>query len=236
MFSLKTVVAAAAIATLGATSSFAATLYNATSNVKEGAGNHSLWFSGGSNPDGAIGPAANHFKFENLSPGFGLFEVNGSTASLTGDVANANGQAFRIEMYFTEYTGTAFGLKTIPGGPNGSDWTLYDLDTTKSNTISYISGTGGAALQSFNVSLRGGNSDGPYKVQVGVGANDKDASLFGLSSWITLTDQDSSCIVNCSYAGDINIVLEPVPLPAAGVMLLAGMGGLFAMRRRKKAA
>jgi len=240
LFRLKTVLAAAAIAVVGTSSAFAATVYHATSNVKEGAGNHSLWFSG-DNPPGAIGDNTagnqkNHFKFENRSPGFGTFTVDGTSASLSGELANGNGQAFQLDVYFTEFTGSNVGYKTINGGPDGSAWTLYELDTSRTSTLSYIPGTGDAALPNFVFSsLRGSNSDGPFKVQVGVGANDKDATLFGLSTWFTLTEE--GCSANCTpYHGDINIVLEPVPLPAAGFMLIAGVGGLFAMRRRKKAS
>lgn len=246
-----TAAAAALVAfALGASSASAVT-YNATSNVKEGAGNHSLWFandgSSPARPDGAIGSRPNHFKFENRSPGQGVFEVNGSKASLTGEVANADGQAFLIEMFFVEYTGSAYTDKKITGSQDTSDWTRYDLDTSKSSMVSYIAGTGtGNALQSFDVTLRGGPTAAPYKVQVGTGANEKDASLFGLSTWITLTDKTgaSGCgFAKCSYAGDINIVLDmdpnslpSVPVPAAGFLLLGGLGLLAGLRGRRRPA
>ena len=241
-FKLKTALAAAAIAVVSTTSAFAATTYHATSNVKEGAGNHSLWFSNDgsnpANPDGATGDRPNHFLFENGSLGFGKFVVDGTSASLTGELANDNGQAFLIEMYLTEfdYDGTNAGLKKMSSGQDTSDWTLYDLDPSKTSTLTYVDGTGDAPLQSFVFSsLKGGTAAKPYKVQVGTGANDKDEDLFGLSSWFMLTE--TSCSGTCdTYTGDLNIVLAPVPLPAAGFMLLAGMGGMFAMRRRKKSA
>jgi hypothetical protein len=35
--------------------------------------------------------------------------------------------------------------------------------------------------------------------------------------------------------GELDDVISPVPVPAAGLMLLAGLGGLAAMRRRNRA-
>lgn len=53
-----------------------------------------------------------------------------------------------------------------------------------------------------------------------------------VSSFLTLESQSNQAILQGTFTADVNVV----PLPAAGWMLLAGVGGLAALRRRKKAA
>ena len=52
-----------------------------------------------------------------------------------------------------------------------------------------------------------------------------------LGTFWTEENQDNSAHLYASYS----VVPSPVPLPAAGWMLIAGLGGLVAMKRRKKA-
>ena len=152
-----------------------ASTYQATSHYEgsPSAPEHSLWFSGGTNPTGASGPKGNHFLFEQGGAGFGVFRTSSTTASLLGRVSNAAGQTYELEMNLVRYTGTA-GYKN-PFGNDVSTWDLYDLDTSKANTLTYIGDLIGGtdpALQSFDISLRGSTSAGPLMVQFGIGAND----------------------------------------------------------------
>ena len=221
------VAAAMAAAAFGPTAVSAATAtaeYVATSHLE---GNpqhpeHTVWFSGGSNPAGATGYNANHFLFENGSLGFGSFtQYDDGTASLTGEVANDDGQSFVLEMNLMEVVWA--GASKIVSGASTADWIYYVLDPNKSSTLI-------GALGSFDISLYGTQ----YVAQFGTGANDKNANLLGFSSWINLTD--SNCSSNCvNYKGDINILLEPIPLPPSFAMLIAGLGGVgFVARRRRK--
>lgn len=235
---------------IAATMADAAT-YKAYSNVAEGAHAHSVWFSsdGSGNPSGSTGDLPNHFLFENGNLGYGMYTDDGSTtigskAQLVGQVGNAGAtgiasQVFSLvmNMVVVAYPGDA---KIVPGAST-ADWIYYALDTTKANVLTYLGLDG--ALKSFDISLRGNN----LAIQVGTGANDKDKDLYGLSSWITLSESNctDTATTTCeSYSGDINIILQeapdgfpPVPLPAGGLLLITGLGGLgFYSRNRRKRA
>lgn len=228
-FKTAVIAAAAAIVMVGTAAS--ATTYKATSHYENGSPEHSVWF--GSGPQGASGSKSNHFLFENTVGGespFGTFTVNGNTASLTGTVRNAALQGFDLKVDLIEVADPG-KYKTVSGA-NPATWKFYDFVSA-----TLMSKTPGIA--SFFLQMRG---DG-LKAQFGVGANDKDATLLGFSSWFTayeLDCQDDQCQ---RYHGDINIVLEPgggpgvVPLPASLVMLPAALGmlgaaGGFARRRK----
>lgn len=77
--------------------------------------------------------------------------------------------------------------------------------------------------------------DQPF--QVGVGANDKNSG-FSASvrfSWTVTENTTHFQIADSSghQHGDLNVNLAPVPLPVSGWLLIAGVAGLRAMRRRQ---
>ncbi len=235
MFTRNALLAAAAVVGFTCSPAFATT-YDALSHVENGSPEHSVWFSprnyGVKNPlVGASGDKKNHFLFENAPAGAGTFEVDEDTATLTGIVKNAAGDAFELALDFV-LSGPADRVKN-PDNVDTSDWSFYDLAV---GTLTSL--TDGIA--SFDVELRGNG----LKAQLGVGANDKDADLFGFSTWITLNEQNCTSDDCQQYTGDINIVLEendgsgggvsPVPLPAAGWLLIGAVGGLGALKRRRK--
>jgi len=194
---------------------------------------HSVYFAGGHNPAGSSGPKNNHFLFENAMPGNGVFtQFDDGTATLTGNVKNAGGDEYALNL-FMEATGTPASLK-LPPVPAGqsidtSAWTFYSISTSIDSTLTYL---GAGSLASFKLT----EMDMTKAVQVGVGANDKNWDLLGLSTWINFTDL--ACTGNCqpSYGGDINITLAAVPLPASLPLVLLGLGGLgYAARRRQTA-
>ena len=229
MFFKKTV-AAAAVTLMLAAGSAAASTYKAFSHYEGGQPEHSVWFSGNSNPSGSSGSKPNHFTFENALPGHGIFAVNGNEATLTGNVRNAAGEGFFVEVYMSEVADPGT-YKDAPGyAGDRSDWRFFELDVTKPSMMTALAGS--EALGSYDISLRGD----PLKVQFGIGANDKDATLLGLSTWIDFTEKPQSCAqTECrSYAGDINIVLSQVPVPAAMPLLLAGLGGMAFVGRRRR--
>lgn len=60
-----------------------------------------------------------------------------------------------------------------------------------------------------------------------------DMTSYSITHVITLKSTASGCAV-CTLQGSADLV-APVPAPTAGLMLLAGLGGLAVLRRRKRA-
>ncbi len=229
-----TLVAAAAMIGFAGTAAQAATIYTATSHYENGSPEHSAWFESG--PQGATGSKSNHFLFENTLAGedaFGTFKIDGTTAKLTGTVRNAALQGFDLILDLVEVADPGSYKKVAGSNPDTSQWKFYDFSNAQLISKS-------AGIASFYLEMRGPG----LKVQYGIGANDKDANLLGLSTWYTAREmgcQGDNCQ---SYHGDINIVLESgggagvVPLPASALLLPAALGllgaaGGIARRRRQ---
>ncbi|MEM6577555.1 MAG: VPLPA-CTERM sorting domain-containing protein [Pseudomonadota bacterium] len=232
---------AAAAVVISASAALAASV-NATSYSPTG---HSFWFS--SPPPGTTGPndnAKKKFLFENTvgaEDPFGTFTVTGMTATLTGVVRNAALEGFDVLLNLVQTTDP--GVYKEGGGIAGpSDWTFWDIDTTKTNTLTSLT----AGLASYRIEQHGSIGGTPLAGQLGVGANDKNLD-FGFSTWTKFfTPVDCVAGQNCTkIKGDINISLSddptgggmpPVPLPAGMLLLPAGLAMLAGLRRRRKAA
>ncbi len=240
MFIRTAALVAATLAGLAAAPASAA-IYDATSwtnenpnhhNKQVGDPMHSLWFS--TTP---FGYTQKRFQFENSSAGVGTWETTGSgigsTASLTGIVKNAAGEGFEMMLDFVQVAEPTH--KKNPYNKDASLWDFYELTVGMLNALN-------PANASFDLALNTPATK-DLKVQVGEGANDKNANEYGLSTWITMSEKN--CQVKCQYyKGDINILLDPrgggtsvVPLPASIALLpmaLGGMGLVGAARRRRK--
>lgn len=225
MFMRNIAATAFALLAFSAVTASAAT-YDAFSHLEGNplAPEHSVWF--GSGPSGATGSKPNHFLFENSAAGKGSFVVNGTTATLSGIVRNAAGEGFDMTVHLVETSDP--GTYKNPFGADTNTWTFYDFDPQKTSILTSLS----ANLKNYVISLRGA----PLAVQFGIGANDKNAGLLGLSTWVSF--MEANCQDRCeTREGDINILLAPVPLPATVVLLpvALGMMGAIGRRRRRKA-
>lgn len=150
--------------------------------------------------------------------------------------------SFDVLLSFVGLTGPGSGgpkkeLKTSAyvenGGPiDVSTWSYFRLAEGS------ITGTGAASGLNFSVLERPkGNI---YPGQLGVGANGKNGEL-GFAVWFYTVVNDR-CVHNLcgvlgrrgAQAGDVNITLSEVPVPA-GFVLFATGAAAFAARRRRRA-
>ena len=170
--------------------------------------------------------------------------ASNATAHLTGRIQNNVSTSYQMDV------DVSFALReeneagdTIKQGGGKYDGTWSFMDMTAATF------TGVGALDGLVLSLSAfpdpSVEDIPF--QLGEGANDKNTGLGGAGwfRWFAEVSEDyvgpspfNSVDLGSRRHGDINLNLEliptPVPLPAAGMMLLAGLGGLGALRMRQK--
>lgn len=212
--------------------------YKATSAVGSGS-DHSIWISSGLGA--GIG---SDFDF-NPAGLFALF--SDGTATLTGNIVSQTRADAGFALSFN-YDSTFDGFSPAFKSENGSQavagQTFFrDLESGS------LSGTGVLAGLELTVTRKPLN--GPYATQIGPsngvnnGANNKNKN-YGLANWFSINVIRSDCSVcdnNSVIAnlngkqGDVNIDLAPVPVPAAGLMLIGGLAALGGLhRKRRKAA
>lgn len=248
---ILTTFAAIALAISSAHAATLTTSYSVTSAV--GSGNdHSLWIRNGLG--GGIG---SDFDFKPA----GLFSLfDDGTATLTGTVVSQNDMNSGFKLSFNYDNTYPFEGGPQFKSENGSaavvGQTIYrDLE---SGTLS-----GFGVLEGLNLAVSRRPANGPYATQIGpsngknIGANNKNKN-FGMAHWLTLQiiypepDKNSDnvqrlfsdeyeyrCEICERYAhlngrqADINVDLNPVPLPAPVLLMLSGLAGLFGFSRRK---
>ncbi len=236
--SIKGTIAAAATAVLMS----AGGLMAATTGMFEGEydvsnannGQHGVWLK-----DFVEGQGSSYDYWGILD---GHFSYAEGKATLTGNVQNQGDAALQmyLNMEFMVRHDFAGAPKCEWGDgcpPSAADWEYFSI------TSGSLSGTGILTGLELTLSQFPDPSYADHPPQLGIGANSKSKTEMGLATWLAWTGVDQTSNVHYSFDlesevyrgqhGDINIALEAVPLPAAGWLLFAAVGGLAAAGRRK---
>ena len=225
MLRLLTAIAALALASTTVSAKTVIEQYDVMSYSPSG---HSLYMNG------------SKYHFE---PGATFKRYDDDTGSLTGTALNSMDNGYEVSLSFANFRDWT-QQQAVPSGAKGanlgdeSTWTFMDL--VDDSTL-----TGVGALSGSNYSLKMKPFNGNYTFQYGVGANDKQAGVLGLSGWFyTVGAHDNGtgypCKKNANSEGgsvcDFNLKMTPVPVPAGIALLPVGLGALVALRRRKRRA
>ena len=168
------------------------------------------------------------------------------TGSLTGTALNNGGKGYQVSLNFDGFRDwsqqMAAGLDAKGKGyGDHTSWTYMDMAI--GSTLTKVGGSNNGSVYDLLMKPIGG----PYTFQYGIGANDKQAGVLGLSGWFYTAGSKnngtgSPCKKNNNNNGgstcDFNLNLSPTPVPVpAGIALLpVGLGALVSLRRRKRRA
>ncbi|MEM9199394.1 MAG: VPLPA-CTERM sorting domain-containing protein [Pseudomonadota bacterium] len=245
-------IAALAAAALFAVSSIAAhaTTLPAVTDTYEGiykaeaysslGGGHALWLPG-------LISADTDWKFRNGTGRF-TYDTYGGNATLTGEIVNDNGTGyFDVDMEFS-FLQKGGDPRSAPKCELGSHCNSTIYQDSYSDNFEYFdiidtvarraTLTGYDALDGVVIEMSQRPADLRYPLQIGYSADNKRANEFGGSVWFNWSVTENAnnfSFANLSGHGDVNIALTPMPLPASSLLLIAGLGGLVALRRRKTA-
>jgi hypothetical protein len=165
--------------------------------------------------------------------GLGASAASAATLNVNFEGSPSGGVYTENGFTFTSNQGTV-SLATCP--PTGG---CLQINNNEIITVTYVNGAFDVVSFSFRSPGNGGDltisgSNGTSKtISENLGGNDLDfVSVDGLFDGVVSFSWQN--LENGSGRVD-NIAFEVIPLPAAGWLLLAGVGGLVAMRRKKAA-
>lgn len=238
MTSTRSIIAALLIASPFAAN--AATIADGSYEALDYDGYHGIW----SPP--LAGDTQPHYSLSGSE-----FRVNGDAAKLVGTATNAvdPALAFVFELEFARSSQSNLGYCQYDGNADPDCDSAFTQNLIATNQVDPSSwdffellggtftGTDLLAGVTYDISDKSG-----HQPQVGIGGNAIDTDDLGLSMWFTFMRTDGGPSTIGGYTlldqggGDFNIDIASMPLPAAGWLLIAGLGGMFAMGRRNKAA
>ncbi|MEO9780225.1 MAG: VPLPA-CTERM sorting domain-containing protein [Sedimentitalea sp.] len=175
---------------------------------------------------------------------------SGSSVSLTptgGFFSGCTGAGDCIEESLASgLVGTTFDLNEV------GDYETFDFLTFTGNGTGFYENYTASATLAFSAPTIDASSGGAGGVVgviggfIGAGALEWDDVpvdvAFGNTGIVSIDFQGGSTILpgtSITTTATVTLVqadISPVPLPATGLLLLGGMGGLVAMRRKRKAA
>lgn len=174
--------------------------------------------------------------------GSATYDSTAGTLNLSGRVQNNSNAALQLDFNWSLNEVVHAGPPACGGGAcTGATAAM------KANMVYFdfagqqLTGTAGTALAGLSIDLTIKPSDGSKPPQLGYGGNWRTLD-FGYSNWfkwsVSSAEKSAYGLKNTYGDGDMNLTLTPtpVPVPAAAWMLIAGVGALGAMRRRRKAA
>lgn len=170
--------------------------------------------------------------------------VNGTASSQNTDLVIDVHLAFTPQLAvggssgYCQFDGTPNPGCSKKGSPavDPSMWRYYTLDAANS----YFKGAS-AAMAGLEWMVTD-HSSGNHPPQFGLGANALEEEDLGWSMWFELdivslfdpVDGDGYKFKSADGHADFNMDLVAAPLPAPAFLLLAGLGGVAALKRRKK--
>ena len=169
------------------------------------------FFSFGSLDDVSTPPAASDFT------AFLVYDSALGTAEITGTVVESFGNDTFGDTYSISYAMGSVNVETDAGGATG-------LFTDTSGTARGSLEDADERIELFTAK----RSDGVY-----FNFDDDVRGFLGGEGWVGGVPANDFLFTATLLPGGLPQDPDPVPLPAAGWMLLAGLGGMVAIRRRK---